>query len=679
MSVSDTSMTLTSAASITANSLLSIDSEIVRVNGTPAGNVCQVTRGFDSTTVASHAVNAKVWGYVDAWHHNSLVSEVEAIEGYLLGGHGVSPLYVADDYDFTQSPGGSLTVGANSITLNPVPLGISTGSNVYISGGTGTAELAPVVGWNPSTGLMVVNCAYAHSGAWTISSASDGIQEAVTAAANNGTVVLRGHSYNVQATVMLKPGTVIIGSGKADVDPVTNPGGTTVNAASLTTGYVFDYLSPIKASSYGMSCGFVFRNFSIKTGLNGIRINNDTMPTGSNNQAFLTDNVVIEDVNIYGGGQNNSDPNKLTNAVPTLSTLKTFGVGFNLTCVFRARILDCGVYYTGVAFLIYGDENTIDAGLCSQNAVGVYIQGKDPNGNSALYGNKNIVRHMKFQGGTRLPMIWADWCGGTFIEHCYFEAQTGDVNQYVRTTNCMHFTFGPNNWVQSPFTASSCPSFHIDVAEEALIHNNTYLQGPNLCGAIEVDHHQYNNAYPNTVRCWNNGSFFPQPGNRSWNLSGPYSSYAQVPGVLVDAVNTLLLNAFNNPGDYAYNASSMPFIQDPVTNRWVITNADATLNANGLVTWFKQLPKRGMYRTFHLRVAARQTGTGQVSMNIQYLGNGTTMLWNGFLTFTSTAETSPQTSPDFSIPATETLNGSFQFTIIPAQAMVEQVELVPVS
>jgi hypothetical protein len=680
----DTILFVNSTAGFTANCLVSIDKEIAAVDSVVASPNPQLIvnpagRGFDGTSAATHAAGAKVSLLIDAWHHNVLSAEVKAIESF-IGPNGQniagpSSLYIADQYDFTQTPGGSLTVGVNMVTLSPPPAGMGVGSSLYITGGTGTSEAVPVQSWNPATGAAIINCAYTHTGAWTISSASDGIQEAINvAAANNGTVLLKAKTYNVQGTILAEPGTVIHGSGKADEFYSTYPGGTMIDGSTVAKGYVFDYLSPVSTSAYGFNTAFVFRDFSLKTGLNGIRLNNDTLPIGTNNQAFLSDNVVIENVAIFGGKQYTSDPNKNTNVVPAIATLKSYGVGINLTLVYRARIIDCNVQYFGVPFLVYGDENLIEGCLANINSIGVYLWGIDPNGTLPLYGNKNIVRHVKFSGLTRLPAIWSDSCGGTFVENCYFEV---NQNQYARVTNSMAFTFGPNNWVQSA-GASPPPSFHIDVSQQAVIHNNTVIQGANIMGQVEMDYTHYATKYPNIVRMWNNDSYFPQPGNRSWLGGGSLTTFPLIPGILVAGQpNSLLLNAYNNPTDWAYGSASFPWVQDPVTHRWVVNSADAIIAVNGFGAWFR--PTGRLYRTFNILISARSTGTGTCTTNVVYQGNANTTLFTGNLTFTTTAETSVQQTGNVVIPAGETLGGNILVVFAPTGCNVEQVLVVPVS
>lgn len=98
------------------------------------------------------------------------------------------PFYVSSDFNFAAiSPGGALTSGiTNTVTLPKVPMGVN-GSNtnhyVYITGGTGTAEKVLITGGTAvSEGLaqtITFVPANNHSGAWTIISATSGIQEAI--------------------------------------------------------------------------------------------------------------------------------------------------------------------------------------------------------------------------------------------------------------------------------------------------------------------------------------------------------------------------------------------------------------------------------------------------------------------------------------------------------------------
>jgi hypothetical protein len=209
------------------NSLLSIDSEIVLVIGAPVGNAIPIQRGFDSTPIAAHATGATVSGFVDAWHHNSLVSEVEAIETFLgINGQNAYPFIISKPYNFSAQPGGVLAVGNNTITLAPVPFGVN-GSDanhyLYISGGTGTPEAVLIAGGTAisgtSSGTVIVSCASTHTGTWTISSATAGIQEALNLLPAGGgwVVVPAGNNVTYAKITLPKDNIMLTGVGLGSI------------------------------------------------------------------------------------------------------------------------------------------------------------------------------------------------------------------------------------------------------------------------------------------------------------------------------------------------------------------------------------------------------------------------------------------------------------------------------
>lgn len=110
-----------------------------------------------------------------------------------------SGILVTVDQDFTaQAPGGSLTSGiTNTVTLTPVPKGIN-GTNLnhylYISGGSGTAEVVLITGGTAvseaTSGTVTFVPANSHSGAWTIASASAGLLECLWSLAASGGIIL---------------------------------------------------------------------------------------------------------------------------------------------------------------------------------------------------------------------------------------------------------------------------------------------------------------------------------------------------------------------------------------------------------------------------------------------------------------------------------------------------------
>ena len=111
-----------------------------------------------------------------------------------------------------QSPGGSLIAGSNTITLTPVPQGVNgtdTAHKYLVSGGVGTAEACLGTGGSAvsgaSTGTLILTCAFSHTGAWTIQSATTGVQEALN---TNASVYLSAGSYNWYAPVTFPPSLV---------------------------------------------------------------------------------------------------------------------------------------------------------------------------------------------------------------------------------------------------------------------------------------------------------------------------------------------------------------------------------------------------------------------------------------------------------------------------------------
>jgi hypothetical protein len=131
------------------------------------------------------------------------------------------PVMDSRTYNWPQkSPGGSLPSGACSFTLSPMPLGLTTGGQVYISGGTGAAETLTIT--NVASTTVSGVCANAHSGAWNVKPIANGLQEAICALpAAGGTVIVHSNITllaNVNACgktsviVQRQPGVTISGN-----------------------------------------------------------------------------------------------------------------------------------------------------------------------------------------------------------------------------------------------------------------------------------------------------------------------------------------------------------------------------------------------------------------------------------------------------------------------------------
>lgn len=222
-SIGDTVLVVANPAGWVANMIANIDLEQEFVTGV-TGNVLTVTRGFNGTTAVAHNPSRTVSNNVDAAYQSAAKSAIIAVETALgpnLSNVASSPAIKASTYNFSpQAIGGSLSIGANTITFPSLPLGINAlsvnNSKLYISGGTGAAEAVPIIGVSGSS--VTVTCANTHTGAWTIQSATGGNQEAICYSCANGNVPVFLNSAVLQAGILVPAGgsPEIFGSGTSE-------------------------------------------------------------------------------------------------------------------------------------------------------------------------------------------------------------------------------------------------------------------------------------------------------------------------------------------------------------------------------------------------------------------------------------------------------------------------------
>lgn len=177
---------VTAAAALTANQLMIGGGSQASAALGSLGTTTTVLHGNGSSFPAfSQIVNGDIaTGTID------LTAKVTNILPPVNGG---APYAISNEYNFAaQTPGGTLTAATPAtVTLAPCPLGVA-GTNIigngtfeylYLSAGTGTAEAVPVTGGTctsgASSGTITFTPANSHSGAWTITSATAGIQEAL--------------------------------------------------------------------------------------------------------------------------------------------------------------------------------------------------------------------------------------------------------------------------------------------------------------------------------------------------------------------------------------------------------------------------------------------------------------------------------------------------------------------
>jgi len=205
---------------------------------------------------------------------------------------GTSQTIYAATYNFSaQAPGGTLTATiAATVTLTPCPGGVNgadTGHYLYVSGGTGTAESVLIAGGTcvagNSTGTVIFTTVNNHSGAWTIQSATSGLQEAANAnptqqvkvqcggvnwygpynpPADHPGFIGCGAAYGTAIKLYFNSGNVVtVTADGGDISPTFSNFSIYPNSGDMTSGAMF-YASSSQD-------GFNVQNVSI--GVNGTR------------------------------------------------------------------------------------------------------------------------------------------------------------------------------------------------------------------------------------------------------------------------------------------------------------------------------------------------------------------------------------------------------------------------
>lgn len=146
--------------------------------------------------------------------------------------------------NLTDTGGTMGTPGTQTLTFTKgVPQGVSgTNANhyLYISGGTGTAEAVLITGGTAlsgaASGTITFTTANAHSGSWTIGSATAGIQEAIKIAevSTPATVVIPSGTHTVYAPSRVRVAQVGIRGASSKC-------GAVVDASNMATGNVFEF------------------------------------------------------------------------------------------------------------------------------------------------------------------------------------------------------------------------------------------------------------------------------------------------------------------------------------------------------------------------------------------------------------------------------------------------------
>lgn len=170
--------------------------------------------------------------------------------------------YDARSYAFTRTNGlsasGNLSASGSGKAIQVVrmPFGLSIGNSVYISGGSGTAEVAAITNLSgaggSSAGLITVTTANVHTGSWSLQSATAGVQEAMGALPATGgtvhigdisTVTIRGN-----LTWATPDTTLLLGGSEVDI-----ANGASITMSASHSAIVGTGRNVIKATSTGGS------------------------------------------------------------------------------------------------------------------------------------------------------------------------------------------------------------------------------------------------------------------------------------------------------------------------------------------------------------------------------------------------------------------------------------------
>lgn len=129
-----TSFTVSAGCNVVNNGIVTVDHEeisICSISGQTltvgSAGSCPSTngRGFDGTTAAAHSAYVGVAMFMDAWHHNALKAEVEAVESYLYGG-GTGVSFTGPANQIVATPNGSSgSASVRAMVLGDVPTGYS--------------------------------------------------------------------------------------------------------------------------------------------------------------------------------------------------------------------------------------------------------------------------------------------------------------------------------------------------------------------------------------------------------------------------------------------------------------------------------------------------------------------------------------------------------------------------
>jgi hypothetical protein len=348
-------------------------------------------------------------------------------------------------YDWSQAPGGSISVGANTIMLTPCPASVDgTLSNfpVRLSGGTGTAETVLLTGGTGTGGdascTVDFTAANTHTGSWTASSASGGLHEALIAAGTGGAVHIPAGTVTIDdpapgqlSNVYIDGPSTITGEGYASsilsmsgdqfAIYVNTTSAVIVRDAAIQGSGAQTSGGGIRVGSTGLNhnCASIIDNVSFSLLYDGVRFEKQCTPKLENNRfyAILHEAIHLENTwcadcgDAYIIGNFIQDPSAVTTGIywvngggARIIANKFLGVAVGIDAQFGPDTT-AGTDGTSIA-LIQGnsfDQNTV-AGVRMNGTIGfvgakingnVFTQNASPSGFIAVdYGNTGTMTYL---------------------------------------------------------------------------------------------------------------------------------------------------------------------------------------------------------------------------------------------------------------------------------------------
>ena len=347
---------------------------------------------------------------VDGTSGQCLTTDGAGQWGWLACANGLS----IGDYIWTRTNGTDATAtlttpGANTITLTPCPTGLNSAdaaNYAYISGGTGTAEVVKQTGSGTGTGGdatcdVEYTTANAHSGAWTIQSAT--FRETVNVATNGQTLRVPPGAFAVRASTKVNKSVTIEGSSRIGVG-----GGSSITSNCTTCDVIdIDTELPVTLRNFGLVSSVTQSSGS------GVRLRSTL---GTHNCSSR-----IEDMTIYGfydliWAEEGCKPTIQHNE---LESPTRYGILLENT-------------YLGDAGDQFVSENTITGN--TSGTVGLYIRG---GGGTKVLGNKflgwdtSIEANITYMGGVSTSQLVVT--GNEFDQGVSYGIKLGGTTDWVHT------------------------------------------------------------------------------------------------------------------------------------------------------------------------------------------------------------------------------------------------------